>query len=198
MSDVLQRRYLATGGIAAKPTSARSGNAIGHLSGYAAVFDTLSHDLGGWRERIAPGAFAAAMRSSKHPILALYDHTVGHLLASTRAGTLTLSEDKIGLRFTIALPDTTLGRDVMALVRRGDLAGASIGFVLDKRATDWVKATGRRSRERDPTSENPARDQRGRPARVPDGLHAGGRCEARDTGPGSMPRRRREDAAGNG
>jgi HK97 family phage prohead protease len=139
--ETLQRRFLATGGITATPAS-RAGSGIGTLNGYAAVFDSLSHDMGGWRERIIPGAFRDALRSPTHPILALYDHTVGHLLGSTAAGTLALAEDSLGLRFTVTLPDTATGHDVLALATRGDLAGASFGFVPDRKRTVWEKVDG--------------------------------------------------------
>jgi HK97 family phage prohead protease len=140
MSDGIERRFLASGGVSVTKPVRRAGASIGTVSGYAAVFDTPSHDMGGWRESIAPGAFAAALRSPTHPILALYDHEIGHLLGSTAAATLTLAEDTVGLRFSIDLPNTSMGRDVLALVQRGDLAGASFGFTLDaKRGTQWVK-----------------------------------------------------------
>jgi phage head maturation protease len=51
------------------------------LVGYAAVFDSLSHDLGGFRERIKRGAFADSIR--RRDILALYSHSYDSPLART-------------------------------------------------------------------------------------------------------------------
>jgi|APCry1669188879_1035177.scaffolds.fasta_scaffold13698_4 HK97 family phage prohead protease len=139
----IERRFLATGGVGMTVTTARlAGDNIGTVEGYASVFDTLSHDLGGWRERIAPGAFATALRATDFPILALYDHTIGSVLGSTANGTLRLTEDTKGLRFALDLPDTSAGRDVLALVTRGDVAGASFGFTVSKRGSEWMKGTG--------------------------------------------------------
>jgi len=139
----LQRRFLATGSTGMRVAPARrDGDNIGTVDGYAAVFNSLSHDMGGWRERLAPGAFANALRATDFPILALYDHAFGNLLGSTANGTLRLTEDNIGLRFSLDLPDTSAGRDVLALVQRGDLPGASFGFTLDKRGSEWVKGAG--------------------------------------------------------
>jgi HK97 family phage prohead protease len=103
------------------------------LEGYAAVFDAAA-DLGGFSETIRPGAFAATLRA-RNDILALVDHDPGRLLARTSSGTLSLAEDSRGLAFTIALPDTTLGRDVLALAERGDLGGMSFGFRA--KAENW-------------------------------------------------------------
>jgi HK97 family phage prohead protease len=50
------------------------------------------------------------------------------LLGRTRSGTLKLSEDDRGLRYSIQLPDTQHGNDVLELMKRGDLGGASFGF----------------------------------------------------------------------
>lgn len=142
MSDGIERRYLASGGVSVTKSTRRAGDSIATVEGLAVVWDSLSHDLGGWRERIASGAFADALRSATMPILGLYDHEVGGLLASTAVGTLRLQEDGTGLRFAIDLPNTTLGRDVLALVERGDLGGASIGFRPDAKAMAWSKGTG--------------------------------------------------------
>ena len=54
---------------------------------------------------------------------ALFNHERGALLGRTCSGTLRLSEDGTGLRYEIDLPDTTVGRDVAALLERGDLTG---------------------------------------------------------------------------
>ena len=101
------------------------------LTGYAAVFNTAA-DLGRFREVIKPGAFARSILAPAD-ILGLVDHDPGRLLGRTGSGTLRLVEDAKGLGFTLDLPETTLGRDVLALAERGDLGGMSFGFrVLDE------------------------------------------------------------------
>ena len=97
------------------------------LEGYAATFNSPA-DIGGrFVETIAPGAFSASLRD-KGDILALVDHDPGRVLARTRSGTLRLSEDTKGLAFDLDLPDTSYGRDVLALAERGDVGGMSFGF----------------------------------------------------------------------
>jgi HK97 family phage prohead protease len=61
-------------------------------------------------------------------VLALVDHDPNALLARTRSGTLKLAEDSRGLHFEIAVPDTTLGRDILTMCERRDLGGMSFGF----------------------------------------------------------------------
>ena len=95
------------------------------LEGYAATFNTPA-PIGGFTETIRSGAFARTL--AKPDILALVDHDPGRLLARTASGTLRLAEDTRGLAFDLDLPDTTLGRDVLALAQRGDLGGMSFGF----------------------------------------------------------------------
>lgn len=102
------------------------------LSGYAAVFGTETR-IGGFSERIAPGAFAKSLASGKD-ILALLDHRADVLLGRTASGTLRLTEDPKGLRFDLELPDTQAGRDLVALAERGDLGGMSFGFIAEDEA----------------------------------------------------------------
>ena len=97
------------------------------LEGYAATFD-LPADIGGrFIESISPGAFSLSLATSPD-ILALVDHDPGRVLARTRSGSLRLSEDDIGLHFSLDVPDTSAGRDVLTLAERGDLGGMSFGF----------------------------------------------------------------------
>ena len=94
--------------------------------GYASVFDSLSQNLGGFVERVAPGAFRSTLNQAD--VRALFNHEPDHLLGRSGNGTLRLSEDERGLRYEGDLPATTLGRDVAELLRRGDLYGSSFGF----------------------------------------------------------------------
>ncbi|MXP28104.1 HK97 family phage prohead protease [Porphyrobacter algicida] len=107
------------------------------LEGYAATFNAEA-DLGAFRERIAPGAFRAALAGD---ILALLDHDAGKVLGRTRTGTLELREDGHGLAFAIQLPDTQSGRDVIALAERGDLGGMSFGFTVPEGGEAWQGET---------------------------------------------------------
>ncbi|WP_051603101.1 HK97 family phage prohead protease [Simplicispira psychrophila] len=97
------------------------------LSGYAATYGVPTA-IGGFTERIAPGAFAKTLASGRD-VLALLDHRADVLLGRTRSGSLRLSEDSKGLKFELHLPDTAAARDVIALAERGDLGGMSFGFI---------------------------------------------------------------------
>ena len=106
------------------------------LAGYAAVFNTRADIMGIFTESIAPGAFAATLASG-NDVVGLVDHDASRLLARTRSGSLRLAEDARGLSFELDVPDTTLGRDVLALAERGDIGGASFGFRVPKGGDEW-------------------------------------------------------------
>ena len=95
-------------------------------TGYAAVFNSLSSNLGGFTERIDKGAFTKTLKEAD--TRAMWNHDPNHLLGRVSAGTLRLAEDDKGLRYEIDLPNTTIGRDVAELLRRGDVTGSSFGF----------------------------------------------------------------------
>ncbi len=107
-----------------------------HLVGHAAVFGTAAK-IGGFTETIQAGAFASTLATGGD-VLALVDHDPAALLGRTSSGTLQLREDAKGLAFDIALPDTALARDLLALAERGDLGGASFAFRVVKEA--WPSA----------------------------------------------------------
>lgn len=110
--------------------------AQGRLVGYAAVFNTPSLDLGGFREVIKPGAFTRALADSKN-VRALYNHNEDQVLGRVGAGTLRLTEDEKGLRYELDLPPTTYARDLAALVDRGDVAGCSFAFRVRPDGERW-------------------------------------------------------------
>lgn len=103
------------------------------IEGYAATFGAVA-DLGGFTETIAPGAFRDALAGD---VLAMLDHDPGKVLGRTRSGTLRLSEDGRGLAFSLDLPDTQAGRDVLALAERNDLGGMSFGFMIPDGGETW-------------------------------------------------------------
>lgn len=108
------------------------------IRGYAARFNSVSFPIssafGSFRERIRPGAFRNAIRGD---VRALVNHDASKILGRTKSGTLTLREDNSGLYCEISPPDTSVGRDAVESVKRGDLDGMSFGFgVIDE---DWSK-----------------------------------------------------------
>ena len=106
------------------------------IVGYAAVFNRYSHDLGGFVERILPGAFKRVLNRGDD-VLALYNHAMDNLLATRAAGTLRLSEDETGLRYEFDLdPSDPDHQRVIAKVKRGDLRGSSFGFRVE--TDEWA------------------------------------------------------------
>ena len=106
------------------------------LEGYAAKFNKLSEDLGGFREKIKKGAFANSLKGSPD-IRAFFDHDTKYILGRT-PDTLTLEENSVGLLVQIKPPDTQLIRDlVLEPVRQGLINQMSFGFMTvdDK----WVE-----------------------------------------------------------
>jgi uncharacterized protein len=98
------------------------------IRGYAIVFNSLSVDLGGFREIIAPEAVDRTL-SEGLDVRALVDHDSAKVIGRTRAGTLVLRKDSKGLRIEVE-PDTDISyaNDIMRAVSRGDVSGMSFGF----------------------------------------------------------------------
>jgi HK97 family phage prohead protease len=115
------------------------------LTGYAAVYNKFSLPLreGGstFREIILPGAFDKILnrQRGKQDVVALFNHDSNLVLGRTSSGTLELSSDDRGLRYTVNPPDTQTGRDVMHLIRRRDLRGSSFAFMVDEaKGANWT------------------------------------------------------------
>ena len=108
------------------------------LRGHAAVFGQLSDDLGGFREQIAPGAFADAIDTDD--VRALFNHDPNFVLGRNRSKTLRMKEDSRGLAIECDMPDTQTIRDlVQAPIERGDVSHMSFGFSVKPGGQDWAK-----------------------------------------------------------
>jgi HK97 family phage prohead protease len=98
-----------------------------HFEGYAIVFNVKSEDLGGFREIIMPEAVARTLREGLD-VRALVDHDSSKVIGRTSAGTLALTVDRHGLKVSIDPPKTSIARDLVESVRRGDISGMSFSF----------------------------------------------------------------------
>lgn len=101
------------------------------LSGYAALFNSETVIAGYFREQIAPGAFRDAIKTDD--VRALFNHDPNYVIGRTTNDTLTLVEDKQGLRYDVTLdmndPDAVR---VHAKVRSGLVTGSSFGFYVEE------------------------------------------------------------------
>ncbi|MGR6981273.1 HK97 family phage prohead protease [Testudinibacter sp. P27/CKL/0425] len=106
------------------------------LTGYVVQWNSRSELLWDFVEQFAPKAFSESLATGQD-VRALFEHDHTKLLGRTSAGTLSLIEDNIGLRFELTPPDTTLGRDLLVSVDRGDITGMSFGFRVLSESWDF-------------------------------------------------------------
>ena len=99
------------------------------IRGYAAVFNSVSEDLGGFVEYIEPRAFDNVMDND---VRALFNHDFNYLLGRTSAGTLKIWTDERGLGYEAQLPDTSYAKDLAVLMERGDVTQSSFAFMVDQ------------------------------------------------------------------
>src|SRR4029453_7275669 len=103
MSSDREVRTVSAGRVqlASPPIPGDSRNqAEGRLVGYAAVYSTPTVIAGMFREVIKPGAFTKAVGRDDVP--ALFNHDPNFVMGRTKAGTLTLTDDKFGLRYDVS------------------------------------------------------------------------------------------------
>ncbi len=108
------------------------GDKVHRISGYASVFydgsaGTEFEIWPGFVERVMPGTFDDAI---KQDVRGLFNHNPNAILGRTGADTMALSVDKRGLFYSIDVGDTTVGRDTLEHIRRGDVTGSSFSFLI--------------------------------------------------------------------
>lgn len=103
------------------------------LEGYAAVFNSLSRDLGGFKEVIKRGAFSKTLKSG-YDFKAFLNHSMMRTIGRVKNNTLHLEEDDVGLKVRITLPNSQFGRDIAEEVRSGYMDQMSFGFYVDKQS----------------------------------------------------------------
>ena len=100
------------------------------IVGYAAKFERWSEPIMGWfREQVARDAFSEC---DVDDVIMCFNHNIDSILARTTSGTLTISTDDEGLRFEFEAPATTMGNDMLELVRRGDISKCSFKFTVEE------------------------------------------------------------------
>ena len=126
----IERRYLSQ-----KFTVKRRADGGAMITGYPAVFDVLSVNLGGFREKIQRGAFANSLKTDD--IRSMLNHDPNILLGRTKSGTARFWEDEVGLAMEVDAPDTQAARDLVVSLERGDIDQGSFGFRVNARGDRW-------------------------------------------------------------
>ena len=121
----------------AEPVTLREAEESRTVEGYAAVFDRSSDRLD-FEEVIERNAFDGVIEKSD--VMALLNHDIrrGLLARSTNGkGTLTLTVDAKGLRYSFEAPKFAAGDELVENVRRGDVQESSFAFTVEK--DTWEK-----------------------------------------------------------
>lgn len=116
------------------PVEMRASDSGQRIGGYAAKFNTLSQNLGGFVERIAPGFFDSSRDSAWRGVMARYNHDL--LLGTTAAESLRLMIDGTGLDYEVDLLDDMDSQRVFKLVTRGDVRQSSFAFMTTE--DEWT------------------------------------------------------------
>lgn len=103
------------------------------IEGYAAVFNSDSDDLGGFIERIAPGAFDDVLNDDTY---ALLNHNIDKILGRNKRN-LKLTQDSKGLKYRVELPDTSTANEARTLIKAKIIDKSSFAFRVKEQKWDY-------------------------------------------------------------
>ena len=111
------------------------------IRGYAAKYNSLSEDMGGWRERISPGFFDKVLDQD---VRVLRDHMSTYILGRTKTPegfepTAWIGSDNVGLWYEYIDPQTSYSLDLKKSIDRGDVSQSSFSFLLITAGDKWEK-----------------------------------------------------------
>lgn len=123
------------------------------VEGYAIVFNQQSRQLYDkaskkvFTEIIDPRAVTKTFLDDQD-VKMLYNHSNDMLLARSTfgIGTLSYEIDEYGVKYRFEMPNTTVGNDVLELIRRGDVWGCSFAFSYAKDGVRDEKRNGQNFR----------------------------------------------------
>ena len=85
--------------------------------------------MGGFYEQIASGAFDSVLDNDTR---AYFNHDENLLLGRVSSGTLRIGSDERGLWYEIDLPNTSYAKDLVELMKRGDVTQSSFAFLIER------------------------------------------------------------------
>ena len=106
------------------------------IFGTATVFNS-SYDMGWYDEEMSADSLNEA---DMNDVVALFNHDMNMVLARTSSGTLKLNVTGNAMEYEFDAPNTTLGNDLLEMVKRGDVYQSSFAFTVE--AEDWQERSG--------------------------------------------------------
>jgi uncharacterized protein len=106
------------------------------IFGTATVFNS-SYDMGWYDEEMSADSLNEA---DMNDVVALFNHDMNMVLARTSSGTLKLNVTGDAMEYEFEAPNTTLGNDLLEMVKRGDVYQSSFAFTVE--TEDWQERKG--------------------------------------------------------
>lgn len=119
--------------------AAEDGSDLAVIEGYAAKFNEVTV-IGGWfREVVRPGFFDDVLNDD---VRCLKNHDANYILARSKEGkgTLSLTVDNVGLKYSYTTPDISYARDLQTSIERGDVSQSSFSFM--PKEVKWTEKEG--------------------------------------------------------
>lgn len=143
--DTVERRYLLTEDTPDAIAVERRDGEPPVLTGISPPWDSLSVDLGGFREKFAPTAFDGII--DRHPndprpkvdVPFLFNHDPSLITGRTTNGRLELSKDPRGLAYRHSPLLTSTGKDLVMMVEDRTITGASFAFTVADGGETWTE-----------------------------------------------------------
>jgi HK97 family phage prohead protease len=104
------------------------------ITGRPAIYNSVSQNLGGFREVLLPGCFDGSLDDPD--IYCAFNHDEAQIIGRVSAGTLEVDSDRTGLTMRCTLPNSPLGQNVYESIRRGDVSKMSFGMYVQQDSWD--------------------------------------------------------------
>jgi hypothetical protein len=131
-----ERRYLPISEGGELTVEQRDGEAP-KIRGIAPPWDSLSSDLGGFREKFAPTAFDKVLAKKRLDVPLLFNHDDSKILARTTNGTLRIEKTDKGLAYEADPVATPTAAEVLTLIRSKTIFGSSFAFTVNEKGESW-------------------------------------------------------------
>ncbi len=114
-----------------KTNNQLSANDSRNIDGYALVFNSLSEDIGGFREIIETNSLDGVIEKSDVYAYLNHNKEKGVLARCKQgSGSLQLTIDEKGLNYQFISPETDLGNTVLEHIRRKEIDSSSFAFIV--------------------------------------------------------------------